>query len=118
MNEMVERYFNNLKNPKQQDDLMRLRHFLLEQLPDVTEQLQYGMPHYLVADETVCGIASQKNYMSLYMDMDVVEAHRDDLGGLNCGKSCIRFTKFDKLPLHTIAAILRDTVDKRFNTTV
>ena len=50
--------------------------------------------------------------MSLYMDVDLVEEHADELSYLNVGKSCIRFTKLEKLPLETVEQILKETVAK------
>lgn len=107
-------YFENLKNPNHLDDLTRLRDFLRGQLPDdVTEDLRYGMPTYSQNDEVVVALASQKNYMSMYMDMALVNAHRADLDALDCGKSCIRFKRADDLPLDVIAAILHETIEKQ-----
>lgn len=113
MSDTVSEYFTDLKNPKHHDDLVKLRAFLNEQLPKATEDLTYGMPTYSQNGHVVATIASQKNYMSLYMDMDLVEKHRDELGKLNCGKSCIRFTKLEKLPLDVIATILQETIEKQ-----
>lgn len=112
MAETVDAYFDVLKNPKQHDDLVKLREFLQGAMPDAEEKMTYSMPHYWVGDQTVCGFASQKNYISLYMDMDVVEQHREKLGDLNCGKSCIRFKKIDDLPFDVIQAIIDDTIVK------
>jgi hypothetical protein len=47
------------------------------------------------------------------MDMELVEGYRDRLGGLDCGKSCIRFKRLDDLPLDVIAAILHKTVERQ-----
>ena len=58
----------------------------------------------------MCAFASQKQYMSLYMDVDLVKEHADELSHLNVGKSCIRFTKIDNLPLDTVEQILKETV--------
>ena len=109
----IDEYFANLKNPKHLDDLKELRSFLQEHLPaGTTEDFRYGMPTYAKGEHVVVAMASQKNYMSLYMDMELVEARRDDLGGLDCGKSCIRFKRLDELPLPVIGEILDATVEK------
>jgi hypothetical protein len=52
------------------------------------------------------GLASQKNYISLYMDIQVVEKHRAELPGLSIGKSCIRFKRLDQLPLEVIQEMM------------
>lgn len=109
-------YFENLKNPKHHDDLMALRQFIHEQVPQVVENLKYSMPTFWLDEndtDSLCALASQKNYISLYMDMDIVDRHREALGNLDCGKSCIRFKSLDALPLDVIAEILQETVAKQ-----
>ena len=46
------------------------------------------------------------------MDVDLVQEHADELSHLKVGKSCIRFTKLEKLPLETVEQILKETVAK------
>jgi uncharacterized protein YdhG (YjbR/CyaY superfamily) len=113
MPDSIDAYFANLKNPKHLDDLKQLRSFLQKRLPDAEEDMRYGMPSYVNGEHVVVTMASQKNYMSLYMDMELVAARRDELGDLNCGKSCIRFKRLDELPLPVIGEILDETVEKQ-----
>lgn len=113
MADKLDQYFKNLKNPKHHDDLQRLREFVKAQLPEATEDLTYNMPTYSQNDQVVVSLASQRNYMSLYMDMDLVEEHRAELGDLDCGRSCIRFKKLDDLPLDVIGTILQETVERQ-----
>ena len=109
----IDQYFLNLKNPKHHDDLQQLRGFIQQAMPTLTESMMYGMPTYLLNGQWIVAIASQKNYMALYMDMEQVALHHEALGKLDCGKSCIRFTKLEKLPLDVIETILHATVAKR-----
>jgi uncharacterized protein YdhG (YjbR/CyaY superfamily) len=113
MADSISSYFDNLKNPKHRDDLTRLRAFLEEKLPGTSLDMRYGMPSYANGEHIVVTMASQANYMSLYMDADSLMAHRDELGKLNCGKSCIRFRKLDDLPLDVIETILQETLKKQ-----
>jgi uncharacterized protein YdhG (YjbR/CyaY superfamily) len=71
------------------------------------------MPTYEYGDDVLCAFASQKRYMSLYMDTGIVEKHREELTGLSIGKSCIRFRNMDQLPLGTIKRMLDETVQTR-----
>lgn len=113
MSEAIDSYLENLKNPKHLEDIKRLRGFLLERLPANAEEVfVYNMPSYQIGEHIVVSLNSQKNYMSLYMDMEVVERHRDALGKLDCGKSCIRFRKVDDLPLEVIETILIESIAK------
>ncbi len=63
--------------------------------------MRYNMPTY-EQDEVVLGMASQKHYMSLYPDVELVEKYRNELSHLNCGKSCVRFKRLSDLPMEVI----------------
>jgi hypothetical protein len=61
----------------------------------------------------VVALAAQKRYLSLYVcavvDGEyVAERYASELGDVSCGKSCIRFTKIDKINLETLQKILID----------
>lgn len=47
------------------------------------------------------------------MDTQVVENHRDQLRGLDIGKSCIRFRWIEAPPLGEVELMLKETVQKR-----
>ena len=112
-NQAIDDYLATLPDTRQ-EDVTRLRHLILETLPQVREQIAYNMPAIAVVDDDiVCSYKSQKNYISLYMDVDLVEKHKAGLAGLDCGKSCIRFRRFEQLPQETIKAILRETAAKQ-----
>ena len=111
MDKGVDKYIEGL-NPGRKEVLEQLRALVFKTVPDVEESMKYNMPTYDYAGEGLCAFASQKNYISLYMDVDTVAQHSDELSHLNVGKSCIRFTKIEKLPLDTIEQILKETAAK------
>jgi Domain of unknown function (DU1801) len=101
--------------------------------PGYEEGIQYGMIGWYVPLERfpdtynkqplgLAGLASQKNYMSLYLnnvygDPDTERWFRErfEASGkkLNMGKSCLRFRNLDDLPLDVIAeTIARTPVDR------
>ena len=93
--------------------LKKVRSVIKKAVPKAKESMQYGMPAYDL-NGLVCGLASQKNYMALYVcEPEIVDAHREALGKLNCGKGCIRFRKLDELPLDAIGDILQEAAAKR-----
>ena len=97
------------KVPVQRREAMQqLRELVEATADDLVVNMEYGMPTYWVGAHMLCAYASQKNYMSLYLDMNLVEKYREEFGSLNCGKSCIRFTKIEKLPFDTITKILKE----------
>lgn len=95
--------------------LSKLRAMIRKTLPNAVEDMRYGMPGYFQGDN-VCGLASQKGYMALYLCVaGAFDAHRSRLGKLNCGKCCIRFRTLDELPLDVVQDIL-DEVGRRLKT--
>ncbi len=108
----IDEYLKNLPEERR-IVLSGLRKIIKETAPHVVETMQYKMPTYILNDEFLCALASQKHYISLYTDVDIVNKYRDRLSHLNIGKSCIRFKKADELPLDTVKNILSDVINKQ-----
>ncbi len=104
----VDEYMTKVPS-KRLEAMLQLRELVEATAEDLAINMEYGMPTYWVGKHTLCAYASQKNYMSLYLDMNLVEKYREEFGSLNCGKSCIRFTKIEKLPFETVTKILKET---------
>ncbi len=110
-NPEVDAYLAGL-TPDRQAALSELRSLVLEVAPCAVETMRYRMPTYEHGHGVLCAFASQKHYMSLYVAPESVEHHKQDLAGLNTGKSCIRFRQLEKLPLDTVRDILQETLQK------
>ena len=108
--------------------ISRVREVILANLPEGFEEtMQYGMPSYIVPFErypttyngrplAVASLASQKNYMSLYLmsvygerDQQFREEYERTGKRLDMGKSCVRFRSVDDLPLDLIARTIAAT---------
>ena len=122
----VDQYLNELP-PDRRETVAAVRDLILENLPEGYEETMYfGMIGYVVPlevqPETYNGqpleyvaLASQKNYISLYL-MNVyghketqewfLKAYKASGKKLNMGKSCVRFKKLDDLPLDVIARVV------------
>ena len=109
--EQVKAYLADLA-PERQTALTELRSLILETVPDAVETMKYRMPTYEYGPGVLCAFASQKQYMSLYVEVEAVEQHREDLAGLSVGKSCIRFRKLEQLPMDTVRTILEETEER------
>lgn len=107
--EKVDAYLAGLA-PDRREALSDLRQIILDAAPSAKETMRYRMPTYEYGDVVLFSFASQKHYMSLYMEPGLVEQHRGELAGLSLGKSCIRFRKLEDLPLETVKVILRETL--------
>ena len=127
----VEAYLAEL-TPDRRAAMSEVRNLIVERLPDgYHEAMQHGMISYVIPLETYpktynkqplqfAGLASQKNYMSLYLmnvygDEDTerwfVEEYEKSGKKLDMGKSCVRFKKLDDLPMELIGdAIARTPV--------
>lgn len=90
--------------------LTRLRTRVRAELPGLKESMRYGMPSYQDSSGTMrVAFNSQRQYMALYIcNVEFLKAHRQELDGLDCGKSCIRFVRLEQLPAETVSAILKD----------
>jgi uncharacterized protein YdhG (YjbR/CyaY superfamily) len=95
--------------PGRREALIELRALILAVVPDAVETMKYRMPTYEYGAGVLCAFASQKQYMSLYMETNAVAQHRQDLRGLSVGKSCIRFRKLEQLPLDVVKRMLVET---------
>lgn len=105
----VDAYIATLPRARQ-DAVRQLRDLLSRSLPDAREDIVYGMPGVRVTGgQVVCSYKSQKQYISLYLDVGELDARREAFAKLNCGKSCVRFTSFDRLPVEAVAAIVQAT---------
>jgi len=113
-------YFDALPDERR-EILESLDAFIQKHAPTLKPNFLYNMPGYgsftcknykkeLIEWPTIA-VASQKNYVSLYIcavDKDgyIAEHFKSDLGKANVGKSCIRFKKFEDLNLDTLKKII------------
>ena len=125
----VEEYLNELA-PDRREHIAVVRDVVLDNLPDgYAESMNWGMISWEIPLERYpntynkqplmyAALASQKNYISLYLMC--VYAHegrhaeferRFKASGkkLNMGKSCVRFKQVDDLPMDLIAETIAST---------
>ncbi len=129
----VEAYLDELPADRKQI-LSTLRSVIQANLPDGYEEgMQYGMIGYYIPLErypvtynkqplSYIGLASQKQYVSLYLQCVYSDSEREDQfhaeweatgKKLNMGKSCVRFKKLDDVPLEVIGrAVASTSVDE------
>ncbi len=90
--------------------LLKLISIVKEYFPEIDGTMEYKMPSF----NPVCAMASQKHYISLYIHhTDLVEKHREELGNLKVGKSCIRFKTMAQMPEKSIRSILYEIKNKK-----
>ena len=125
----VDEYLAELSEDRR-NSLSVVRQVVLDNLPEgYLEEMQYGMISYFVPLATYpktyngkplayVSLASQKNYMSLYLmsiygdEENAKNFDREyEASGkkMNRGKSCVRFKKLDDLPLDVIGNAVAST---------
>lgn len=133
----VQQYLSELPADRR-DAIEAVRQVILENLdPIFKEGMQYGMigyhvPHSIYPAGYHCDtrqplpficLASQKNYMSLYlgcvygnpeMERWFTEAWKRSGRKLDMGKSCLRFRKLEDLALEVIAECIRRVPAREF----
>lgn len=133
----VEQYLAELP-PVRREALEAVRAVILKNLPKGYEEgMQYGMIGYFVphsvyppgyhCDPTqplpFASLASQKNYMSLYLmciygdpehEAWFRQAWAETGKKLDMGKSCVRFKKLEDLPLNLIGRAVKRVPAKKF----
>lgn len=100
--------------------------FIRKTVPSLKPNFIYNMPGYGIFKYRsyknkkemlpwpVIGLASQKNYISLYIcavdgGKYVAEKYKKELGKVSVGRSCVRFKKIEDLNLKTLEKVLKLT---------
>ena len=114
-------YLRDLVEPRK-SELKALHALIRKSAPGLKPFMQsgmigYGAYHYTYAsgregDWFYIGLASQKNYISLYFCVCdekgyVAERYKRKLPKASIGKSCVRFKKLDDVDLKVIEALIR-----------
>lgn len=109
--------------PPERREIPRILHSaILDAAPGLVAGICYGMIGYGLhpyRTQSGCegewfkvGLANQKNYVSLYIcecdgDEYLVEKHRNELGWVSTGKSCIRIKRLDDLNLEAAMNLVK-----------
>jgi hypothetical protein len=117
----VKEYFDMLPKERQ-GPLLFLHKLILKTAPKLKSNFLYNMPGYgsfkcknykkETIDWPVIALASQKNYISLYVcaidkEKYLVEKYKRELGKVSVGRSCIRFKKLDDLKFTTLKKVIK-----------
>jgi hypothetical protein len=118
-----EEYLAKLDEPRK-GEIEHIHNFIRATVPDLQPyilngMLAYGTYHYKYesgreGDWCVIGLASNKNYISIYAcgtdeQGYVAERYKSKLPKASIGKSCVRFKKFSDLDEAVVVDLLRET---------
>jgi hypothetical protein len=123
--ESTEEYIDSIPEPRK-SEIIKLDQFIQKIAPTLKphfayNMIGYGSFHYKTksgreGDWPVISLASQKNYISIYICSIVdgkylVETYDKKLGNVSVGKSCIRLKKLSDLDLD----MLKEVIEKGKN---
>lgn len=118
----VDEYFEMLA-PERRESIEKLDELIQKTVPHQKRHFAYNMIGYgsfpyvnykkQQIEWPLIALASQKNYMSLYIcalnhGEYLAELHKDKLGKVSVGKSCIRFKRLEDLHLDAVKGLLKE----------
>ncbi len=121
-----EEYIDAL-SPERKEIILSLDNLIQKTVPALKPNFLYNMLGYGEFDYLnykkenikwpVVALASQKNYVSLYVcalidGRYLAEKYKDELGKVSVGKSCIRFKRFEDLNIDTVKKLLVEAAKK------
>ena len=116
-------YISAIDDPARRGDIEALDRLIREEAPDLERHMRSGMLAYGTyqyryasgreGEAGVISLASQKNYISLYVSCTeggayLAETFAQRLEGANVGKSCVRFKRLDDID----EAVLRELISE------
>ena len=117
----VKDYINELEDPTRKQVIKKLSEIIKKSAPNIEETMEYKMPCYKIKGESYIAVASQKQYVSLYvsyLDKTLV-AHKDlakDFASISTGKCCLRFkpAQLKTMPFELIEKLIKTTYQEHF----
>jgi len=117
----IKEYFGMLVKERR-EPMEFLHKFIQKTAPKLKPNFLYNMPGYgsftyknskkEVLNWPIIALASQKNYISIYVcAIDageyIAEKYKNELGKVSVGKSCIRFKKLEDINLKTLGRVIK-----------
>lgn len=109
------------------DAILAIDALIQETVPGLRRHFAYNMLGYgtfpytnykkELIDWPIIAVASQKNYISIYVcaledGQYIAERYKSELGKVSVGKSCIRFRKLEDVNLETLRKVLKIAATK------
>ena len=111
-----------LLTPERYEIISKIDQIILKVAPELKPNFIYNMLGYgsfeytnykkELIDWPIIALASQKNYVSIYVccivnNRYLAEEYKDKLGKVSVGKSCIRFKKISDLNLEVLIELIK-----------
>lgn len=121
----VKEYIYTIENNLRKNDILFLHNFIQKISKNLKSHFSYNMIGYgsfkyknykkEIINWPLIALASQKNYISIYIcaleDGEyIAEKYKNDLGKVSTGKSCIRFKNIKDINLETLKILILKAV--------
>jgi hypothetical protein len=121
-----EEYIERLAEPRQ-GEIRSLHELIRRTVPELEPTMDFGMlgygkyhyryPSGREGDWTLVAVASNKNYISLYVSASapdggyLAETYKEELPRASIGKSCIRFKRLGDVDQEVLERLLRNVAE-------
>lgn len=98
-----------------QENLLKIRGIILEQVPKAEERIAYGMPGYYLNKKPLVYFAGYKNHIGFYATPNGHEQFADELSLYKQGKGSVQFSLGHEIPFDLILKIVQFRRDQVLN---
>lgn len=110
MNEQVTEYIEKIKVDWQAEVSQQLRQLIHQAVPDVTERLQYGKPHFLKNGKYLAVLGTAKEWVSFTIfNATALEADFFEEGGAD--RKTVKIRKGQSADVERLAAFLQQAAE-------
>ena len=107
----VEAWFDRVPQD-QRIALLALRDRIRELVPDATEKISYGIPTFVLSGSLVALNASKSGLSLITMRPDLLSDMSEQLEGVKCSGSTLRFHPGKPLPDTVVRAVIEARVEQ------
>ena len=90
-----------------QDILNEIRQIIVEEVPEATEKIAYGMPGFYLNKKPMVYFAAYKNHIGFYAIPTGHEEFKKELSVYKQGKGSVQFPLKDEIPYQLIHKIVK-----------
>lgn len=90
-----------------QDILNEIRQIIVEEVPEATEKIAYGMPGFYLNKKPMVYFAAYKNHIGFYATPTGHEEFKEELSVYKQGKGSVQFPLKDEIPYQLIRKIVK-----------
>ena len=89
------------------DILNEIRQIIVEEVPEATEKIAYGMPGFYLNKKPMVYFAAYKNHIGFYATPTGHEEFKKELSVYKQGKGSVQFPIKDEIPYQLIRKIVK-----------